>query len=177
MDKLSKYLPSMKLDLISSYFYLWAGISACRRFPHLLEIKWDKTWLALKKDFSRSRLSHLYRVINKAKKKSNQGSDMVSIPLIYPLNTTVLFSKKERSIRWFAVLLWPLVVLVILVYLFVELICPLVLLACPIACPLVASVCPLVVSVFPLVVLVVLSVDLFIADRHFILILWFNFQA
>ena len=54
-------------------------------FPTTSKINWCKTWLALKDDFSRSRLSHLYSLINKAKKKSNQVSYLESIHLIFPV--------------------------------------------------------------------------------------------
>ena len=40
-----------------------------------------KTWLVLKDNFPRSCLSYLNRLINKAKKKSNQLSYLVSIHL------------------------------------------------------------------------------------------------
>ena len=63
-------------------------------FPTTSKINWCKTWLALKDDFSRSRLSHLYPLINKAKKKSNQISYLVSIHLIFPLTEINLRSRK-----------------------------------------------------------------------------------
>ena len=41
VEKLSEYLPSMKLDLISSKLYLWAGISAHRKLLFLH--RWKST--------------------------------------------------------------------------------------------------------------------------------------
>ena len=54
------------------------------------EINWCKTCLALKDDFLRYRLSHLCPLINKVKKKSNQGSYLVCTHLIFPVQSTYL---------------------------------------------------------------------------------------
>ena len=63
--------------------------------PTTSNINWCKTWLALKDDFSRYRLSHLYLLINKANKKSNQVPYLVSIHLIFPL-TLIYWCGKSK---------------------------------------------------------------------------------
>ena len=66
-------------------------------FPTTSKINWCKIWLALKDDFSRPRLSHLYPLIYKAKKKSNQVSYLVSIHLIFPVSSILnLVTKHSR---------------------------------------------------------------------------------
>ena len=92
LKKLSEYLPSMKLDLISSWFT--SGY------------KWDKRDLA-KSSFKANQVlhqlildvvgkvtlgGHLYPLINKAKKKSNQVSYLVSIHLIFPFSYALFMS-------------------------------------------------------------------------------------
>ena len=54
-------------------------------FPTTSKLTYVKSGrLALKDDLSRSRLSHLYLLIEKAKDKSNQVSYLASILLICP---------------------------------------------------------------------------------------------
>ena len=88
MKKLTEYLPSTKYYLISlSSIYERVYVSIQGYFSHHIKIKWCKIKLVLKDDFSRSHLSHLCSLINKAIEKSNQIPHLVSIQLIFPFLT------------------------------------------------------------------------------------------
>ena len=98
LEKLGEYLPSIRLDLISSLLYLWAGD---KRDLEKSSFKANQVLHQLILDVvGKVTLGgHLYPLINKAKKKSNQVSYLVSIHLIFPFSYALFMSWINETLK------------------------------------------------------------------------------